>query len=182
MSRLGKMAIDIPAKCEVTVDGRTVRVSAGDKTLEMTTRPEVSVSVDGDAKTVNVTVDESLQGSKEIRAYWGMTRALIANMVEGVTKGYEKKLKVNGVGYNAQMAGQALNLKLGFANTITVPIPMGVNVAVEGDFITVTGADKQAVGQFAAAVRSKRPPEPYNGKGIQYADEQIRRKQGKAFG
>jgi large subunit ribosomal protein L6 len=181
MSRLGKQPVPL-GKASASIDGRTITISAGNASLEYEHRPEVSVSVDEDAKALVVDVDESRRGNKEVRAYWGMTRALLANMVKGVTEGYEKKLEVVGVGYTAQMAGAKLDLKVGFANTISVPIPPGVDVSVEKQMITVKGADKQAVGQFAAVVRGKRPPEPYNGKGIKYADEVVRRKQGKAFG
>ena len=131
---------------------------------------------------MSVDVDESIAGDKKVRALWGTTRALLANMVEGVNKGYEKKLQIVGVGWNAQVNGQTLKLNVGYANPIEAAIPMGVTVAVEKDIITVTGADKQAVGQFAAGVRAKRKPEPYNGKGLRYSDEVVRKKEGKQFG
>jgi large subunit ribosomal protein L6 len=116
------------------------------------------------------------------RAYWGLTRALIANMIVGVTTGYSKKLEVVGVGWGAKLQGQALQLNLGYTNPVHKPVPAGIEIVVEGPMITVTGTDKQAVGQFAAQLRAARKPEPYNGKGIKYVNEVIIRKQGKVFG
>src|SRR5690606_26952419 len=153
-------------------------VEASGKKLEMVHRPEVSVVVDGSA--VSVAIDEKDHDNRAVRAFWGSTRAHIANMINGVTKGYEKVLEVNGVGWGATLAGNKLNLKLGYANVITKMVPAGVNVAVEKNQIKISGPDKQAVGQFAAEVRALRKPEPYNGKGIKYLDEVIRRKEGKA--
>ena len=116
------------------------------------------------------------------RAYWGLTRALIANMIVGVTEGYAKRLEVVGVGWGAKMQGKTLQLNVGYSNPVMKPVPPGLDVAVEGAFIRISGTDKQAVGQFAAETRAARPPEPYNGKGIKYVDEVIIRKQGKVFG
>lgn len=182
MSLLGKKPITLPANVKVDVNGRKIVVSSGAKKLEMEHRPEVKVSVNADAKTVVVEPAKGSESSPNTGAYWGTTRALISNMIDGVTKGYEKKLEVVGVGYTAEVSGKNLKLKLGFANAIFVPIPMGVDVSVEKTFVTVKGSDRQAVGQFAAVVRSKRKPEPYNGKGVKYVDEVIARKEGKAFG
>jgi large subunit ribosomal protein L6 len=140
------------------------------------------VGWDQGSRQIAVSVAEPDANSPAVRAYWGMTRALLQNMVDGVTKGFQKQLEVVGVGYSAEVAGPRLNLKLGFANTISVPIPPGVAVTVEKQIITVKGPDRHAVGQFAADVRSKRKPEPYNGKGVKYIGEVIIRKQGKAFG
>ncbi len=182
MSLLGKKPIAIPANVKVEVAGRKVTVSSGSKKLDMEHRPEVKVSVNADAKTVVVEPAKDAAALPQTGAYWGTTRALINNMIAGVTKGYEKKLEVVGVGYAAEVAGKNLKLKLGFANAIFVPIPAGVEVAIDKTFITVKGADRQAVGQMAAVIRSKRKPEPYNGKGVKYVEETIRRKEGKAFG
>ena len=135
-----------------------------------------------DEKSVVVALAEGFEGQRQANAYWGMTRSLLSNMVHGVDKGYERKLEVVGVGYTATLAGAKLQLKVGFANTIDVPVPQGLDVSVERQFVTIKGADKQSVNQFAALVRSKRPPEPYNGKGIRYSDEIVKKKQGKAFG
>ncbi len=183
MSLIGKRAIPVPAGVEISIDAaRNVTVKGPKGTLSMTHRPEVSVEHDSTAKTVSVTVPEGTEQDKARKAFWGLTRSLIANMIEGVTKGYEKKLDIVGVGWNAQVKGQVLALNIGFANVIEMAIPAGVNVEAKGQNITISGADKQAVGNFASSARMKRKPEPYNGKGIRYAGEQITRKQGKAFG
>lgn len=182
MSLLGKKPIAIPANVKVEVNGRKVSVSSGAKRLDMEHRPEVQVSVNAETKSVQVQPAKGSEGNPNTGAYWGTTRALINNMIGGVTKGYEKKLEIVGVGYTAEASGGKLKLKLGFANQIIVPIPAGVEVTVEKTFVTVKGADRQAVGQFAAVVRSKRKPEPYNGKGVKYTDEVIQKKEGKAFG
>ena len=180
MSRIGKKPVDVPSGVKVSVADRMIKVEGPKGSLSFEHRPEVAVSVD-DGK-VAVSVDDSIAGDKKVRALWGTTRALVANMIEGANKGYEKKLKIVGVGWNAQVNGQVLKLNVGYANPIEAAIPTGVTVAVEKDLITVTGADKQAVGQFAAGVRAKRKPEPYNGKGVRYADEVVRKKEGKQFG
>ena len=183
MSLIGKRTIPVPAGVEISVDAaRNVTVKGPKGTLTMTYRPEVDVAHDADAKQIAVTVPEGREKDKSYKAYWGLTRSLIANMIEGVTKGYEKKLDIVGVGWQAQVKGQVLHLSIGFANVIEMAIPMGVTVEAKGQNITVSGPDKQAVGNFASSVRMKRKPEPYNGKGIRYAGEQIARKQGKAFG
>ncbi len=182
MSRIGKKPVAVLAGVKVSFVGRTVHVEGPKGELEFEHRPEVKVSVDESAKAINVTIDESKADDRLAKALWGTTRAIFANMVVGVTKGYEKKLDVVGVGWNAAIAGKTLKLSVGFASPVVVDIPSGVNVSVEKQLITINGPDKQAVGQFAAKVRSKRPPEPYNGKGIKYADEVIQRKQGKQFG
>ncbi len=183
MSRIGKKPVSVPSNVKVTIGAdRTVSVEGPKGTLKMTHRPEVSVAWDDSEKQVVVGIGESDAGNRQIRAYWGTTRSLIENMVKGVTDGYEKKLEIVGVGWTAQVAGQELRMQIGFANAVSVPIPTGVNVTVERQFVTIQGADKQAVGQFAASVRARRKPEPYNGKGIKYVDEVIRRKTGKAFG
>lgn len=182
MSRLGKKPIAVPGNVQVAVNGRTVTVSSGAKKLEFTHRPEVQVAYKPDEKNVHVSMNEAFAADPAAKAYWGTTRALIQNMVDGVTKGYEIVLEVNGVGYTATVTGKGLELKLGFANTIVMPIPKGVEVSVDKNILKVRGADRQAVGQFASNVRAQRKPEPYNAKGIKYATETIRRKQGKAFG
>ncbi|GAB4548595.1 MAG: 50S ribosomal protein L6 [Phycisphaerales bacterium] len=182
MSRLGKKPITVPSGVDIAIDGRKVSVSGKQGNLTFEHRPEVSVAYDKDAKEVTVSIDEKDMKQKAVLAHWGTTRSILANMVEGVTKGYEKKLEVVGVGYTAQLNGQKLALKVGFANTIEKTVPQGVDVKVDKQMVTITGPDKQAVGQFAAEVRAVRKPEPYNGKGIKYHDEVVRRKSGKAFG
>ena len=183
MSLIGKRNIPVPAGVEISIDGqRNITVKGPKGTLTMTHRPEVQVSHDTDAKVIAVTVSDGENAGKQTKAFWGLTRSLIANMIEGVVKGFEKKLDIVGVGWQAQVKGRVLHLSIGFANVIEMPIPMGVEVEAKGQNITVSGPDKQAVGNFASSVRMKRKPEPYNGKGIRYAGEQITRKQGKAFG
>lgn len=183
MSRLGKKPVPVPSGVKVNINGQKVTVEGKKGTLSLDVRPEVQVSHDEDAKALNVVVDDALiSKDRSNRAYWGTTRALLNNMMVGVTEGYEKKLEIVGVGWNGTLKGQNLALKVGYANIIEMPIPQGVDVQVEKQLITITGADKQAVGHFAASVRAKRKPEPYNGKGIKYADEVIQRKAGKAFG
>lgn len=182
MSRLGKKPVAIPGNVKVDVAPGKVTISSGSKTLTLPVRPVVKVAFDSGAKQVSVSIDPKDAGNAEARAMWGSTRAHIANMVKGVTEGFQRNLEVVGVGFTATVAGKNLDLKVGFANLIKVPIPMGVEVSVEKQIITVKGADRQAVGQFASVVRSKRKPEPYNGKGIKYTDEVIKKKQGKAFG
>lgn len=183
MSRIGRKPVSVPKNVKVNVSGGTVSIEGPKGTLKMQPRPEVGVEYDDSAKAINVTVDQDrVVDDRALRAYWGTTRALLNNMVEGVTKGYERKLEIVGVGWTGAVQGKNLSLKIGFANRIEVPIPAGLNVAVDKQIVTITGADKQQVGHFAASVRAKRKPEPYNGKGIKYTDEVIQRKQGKAFG
>jgi len=182
MSRLGKKPITVPAGVTVAINGRNVTLSAGSKKLELHHRPEVVVKWNQDEKSLSVGLAPGHETNAEASKYWGTTRALLNNMVNGLTKGYEKSLEVVGVGYTAEVKGKKLDLKLGFANVISVEIPAGLEVKSEKNVITIKGADRQVVGQFAAVVRSKRPPEPYNGKGIKYTTETIKRKQGKAFG
>ncbi len=182
MSRIGKKPVEVPKGVKVSISGQTISVEGPKGTLSYEHRPEVAVAWNEDEKAVTVTIDESMMKSRTVRAYWGTTRALIANMIEGVTKGYEKKMEVVGVGWTAAVSGQNLDLKVGYANTIRMSIPQGLSVNVEKQLVTITGADKQAVGAFAADMRAKRKPEPYNGKGIKYADEVIKKKQGKQFG
>ena len=179
MSRIGKKPVAIPAGVKVNVAGSEVTVEGKLGKLSYEHRPEVEIAVEDDSKQVVVTRKDD---NRESRAYHGLTRALLANMMVGVTEGYEKKLEIHGVGWTAAVAGSNLKLNVGYANTIEMPIPAGVSVSVEKQHITLESADKHALGQFAAAARSKGPPEPYNGKGIRYADEIIRKKEGKQFG
>lgn len=182
MSRIGKKPIEVPAKVKVSLSGNTITIEGPKGTLSFEHRPEVSVNWDEGEKSITVSIDEKDMKNKPVRAYWGTTRALINNMITGVLEGYEKKLEVVGVGWTANVAGQKLALKVGYANVVEVNIPTGVNVQVDKQTVTINGTDKQAVGQFAAEVRAVRKPEPYNGKGIKYTDEVIKKKQGKQFG
>ncbi|MHC4769022.1 MAG: 50S ribosomal protein L6 [Planctomycetota bacterium] len=184
MSRIGKKPIQVPSGVRVTIDpqSRAVAVEGPKGKLSMTHRPEVSVTWDEGENRIMCSIGPEQMKVGQNRAYWGLTRSLIANMILGVTTGYTKKLEVVGVGWGAKMQGQALQLNLGYSDPVNKPVPVGIEIAVEGPMITITGTDKQAVGQFAAQVRAARPPEPYNGKGIKYVDEVIIRKQGKVFG
>lgn len=178
MSRIGKKPVAIEGGAKVSVSDRTITVEAGGNRLFYTHRPEVTVRVDSDAQQVIV---ERQDDSRTAKAMHGLTRSLIANMVQGVTRGFTRELEIVGVGWTARVQGQKVALNVGYADTREVPIPAGITVAVEQNRVKVSGADKQLVGQIAARIRSHRPPEPYNGRGIKYSDEQIIRKQGKAF-
>jgi large subunit ribosomal protein L6 len=178
MSRIGKKPVKVPANVKVHVAEQTIKVEGPKGKLEWSFRPEVSVKFDAEAKEVHVD-----RGSDErlTRALHGLTRAMIANMVVGVTKEYEKKLEIVGVGYLAAIAGKTLQLRVGFAHEVHKPIPAGLTVTCpDQTHIVIRGVDKQLVGQFAAEVRSVRKPEPYKGKGIRYDGEVVRRKAGKA--
>ena len=177
MSRIGKQPVVVPAGVKVNIANGLVRVEGPKGKLEQAIHPNMKVASDGKQLTVTRPNDE-----RQNRALHGLTRALINNMVVGVTKGYEKKLKVEGVGFQAAMKGKAVELTVGFANRIVHTPPDGVTVAVpDPTTIVVSGADKQKVGQFAAEVRASRKPEPYKGKGIRYENETVRRKEGKSF-
>ena len=182
MSRIARKPVMIPSGVKVAVNAaaRTVNFEGPKGKLSMTFRPEVGVKVEG--TKVEVTMDPAIVEIGSNKAFWGTTRALIATAVDGVLKGYERKLEIIGVGWGARVQGKKLVLTVGYANTLDVAIPDGVKVEVNQTMVTVSGPDKQAVGQFASKCRALRKPEPYNGKGIKYSDEVIRRKQGKAFG
>ena len=176
MSRIGKKPIAITSGVDVKIDGHKVTVKGPKGTLENTFNPEIGIAVEGNEIVVTRPTDD-----KNHRALHGLTRTLVANMVEGVTNGYSKTLEVNGVGYRAQKQGKNLVMNLGYSHQVIVPETAGITIDVPSpNQIVISGADKQQVGQFAAEVREKRPPEPYKGKGIKYADEHIRRKEGKA--
>jgi large subunit ribosomal protein L6 len=177
MSRIGKQPVAIPAGVKVAVGGGKVKVEGPKGKLELTYHPNMKVEADAKAVTVARPDDE-----RQNRALHGLTRALINNMVVGVTKGYEKKLKIEGVGFQAAAKGAGVELTVGYANRITHMPPPGITVAVpDPTTIVVSGADKQAVGQFAAEIRASRKPEPYKGKGVRYENEVVRRKEGKSF-
>jgi large subunit ribosomal protein L6 len=176
MSRIGKAPITLPQGVDVKVsDGNVVTVKGPKGTLERTLNPEISVNVDGQTVTVARPGDEP-----RMRALHGLNRSLLNNMVVGVTEGYRKELDVNGVGYRASKEGKKLVMNLGYSHQVIVEESGGITIDVPApNKIVINGIDKQAVGQFAAEVRKKRPPEPYKGKGIKYANEVIRRKEGK---
>lgn len=176
MSRIGKKPITIPAGVDVKLDGNTVTVKGAKGELTYTFDADITVAVEGSEIIVTRPTD-----NKEHRALHGLTRTLIANMVTGVSEGYSKTLDINGVGYRAQKQGNNLVMNLGYSHQVIIPEVDGIKIDVpSANQIVISGADKQLVGQFAADVRKKRPPEPYKGKGIKYSDEHIRRKEGKA--
>jgi len=178
MSRIGRKPVDIPDGVKVTLDGNTVNVEGPKGKLSFTHRDEVKVDVSEDGKTVNVVRHTD---QRTARALHGLTRALVSNMVIGVKTGYEKKLEVQGVGYLANVKDNVLTLRVGYANEIKLPVPEGLTVVCpDNNHINVSGCDKQAVGQFAAYVRSMRKPEPYKGKGVRYVGEVVKIKQGKS--
>ncbi len=176
MSRIGRKPIAIPAGVDVKIDGSVVTVKGPKGELTNSFNPEIAIAVEGTEIVVTRPSD-----NKEHRALHGLTRTLISNMVIGVTEGFKKELQVNGVGYRVQKQGTNLVMNLGFSHQVIMPEIPGITVEVPGpNSIIISGPDKQKVGQFAAEVREKRPPEPYKGKGIKYIDEHIRRKEGKA--
>lgn len=176
MSRIGKKPVDIPQGVEVKIDGQvvTARGPLGEETV--TVRPEIAVKLEG-----NQIVLSKVGDTRETDALYGLFRTLVANAVKGVKEGFEKKLEIQGVGYRANMEGKNLNLALGYSHPVIVEPPAGITISVEANTkITVKGSNKQSVGDIAAFIRSKRPPEVYKGKGIRYEGEHIRRKAGKA--
>ncbi len=176
MSRIGNSPISLPSGVEVKTHGDTVEVKGPKGTLTQTIRPVISVAVDDGELKVSRANDE--RGSKALH---GLTRALINNMVVGVTDGYSKELTAVGVGYRAALKGKTLELQVGFSHPVNIEVPDGITFDVpEPTKIIVSGIDKQQVGQVAANIRAVRPPEPYKGKGIRYVDEHVRRKAGKA--
>jgi large subunit ribosomal protein L6 len=182
MSRIGKQPVSVPAGVSCTIKDRVVTIAKGDKSLSITHRPEITVSWDEGEKSLGVGLAPGFEENRQARAYWGLTRSLLQNMVVGVCVGYKKSLEVVGVGWGASMKGAELEMKVGYANPVEIPVPSGLDIKIEKQFIHIAGADKQMVGQFAAKVRSTRKPEPYTGRGVKYTDEVVRRKQGKAFG
>jgi large subunit ribosomal protein L6 len=177
MSRIGKKPIALPDGVKVNVADRTVTVEGKLGKLQFLHRPEIGVRVDDDAKAIVCTRENE---DRSIRAYHGLTRALINNMLVGVTQGYEKRLEIQGVGYLGAIQGDTLQLRVGFANEVHKKIPKGLTVTCpDQTHIVIKGTDKQQVGQFAAEVRAVRKPEPYKGKGIRYEGEVVRRKAGK---
>ncbi|QKG28343.1 50S ribosomal protein L6 [Campylobacter sp. RM16187] len=174
MSRIGKQPIAIPSGLDVSVEGNLLKFKKGNNTKELDTKGHVDVKVE------NGSIAFSPKGEdRQSRAYWGTYRALANNIVTGLTEGFVRKLEINGVGYKAAAKGSVLELTLGFSHPINHEVPKGVEVSVEKNVITIKGDDKQVVGQIAAQVRGYRPPEPYKGKGIKYAEERIIRKAGK---
>jgi len=175
MSRIGKLPIQIPSGVTITVDDEFVSVNGPKGSLKQSTMPGIKVVAEADHATVTRANDERQNRSKH-----GLMRTLVDNMVRGVSQGFEKKLELNGVGYRVQAQGTDLKFNIGFSHDVIYKVPAGVNVAIEQNIITVSGIDKQQVGQVAAEIRTLKKPEPYKGKGIKYIDERIIRKSGKS--
>jgi large subunit ribosomal protein L6 len=174
MSRIGKKAIEIPKGMEVTVSGTVVTVKKGNKTIDVETHGRVGVEVADNHINFSLVGEES-----QDKAYWGTYRALTNNAVIGLNEGFTKNLEINGVGYRAAVKGNVLELQLGYSHPINYDIPSDIEITVEKNVVSVKGSSKQEVGQVAAKIRGFRPPEPYKGKGVKYADEKIIRKAGK---
>ncbi|MDO8561913.1 MAG: 50S ribosomal protein L6 [bacterium] len=174
MSRTGKKPITVPAGTEISVSGGEIVVKGKGGTLRRAMHGEVSVAVDG--KTVSVT---PVSESRLARALWGTYAAHVRNMIAGVNQPFTKKLQIEGIGFRAELSGKTLSLQIGFSHPVKVAIPEGLTVAVEKNIITISGSDRERVGQFAASVRALKKPEPYKGKGIRYEGEVVRKKQGK---
>jgi large subunit ribosomal protein L6 len=178
MSRIGRKPVPVPNNVTVTVDGRTIAVKGPKGELTRLLHPDMQVKVENGTVTVNRPSDED-----QHRALHGLTRSLIANMVEGVTQGYKKQLEITGVGYKAEVRPYGLQLALGFSHPVEYRAPAGIKLtAPQPTAVVIEGADKEKVGQVAAEIRALRKPEPYKGKGVKYLGEQVRRKAGKAGG
>jgi len=174
MSRIGKKPILIPPGVEVKIEGKTVKISGTNGELHKEIPSEIKVEV----KDGKIFVLPQIE-TKKTNALWGLTRALVANMVKGLIEGYEKKLQIEGLGFRANLEGNDLVLQVGFTHPVKFKAPEGIKFSIEKNIITVSGIDKQLVGEIAAKIRKTRPPEPYKGKGIRYAGEIIRKKIGK---
>ena len=175
MSRIGKKAVSIPSGVTANVEGQTVKVKGPKGAMQVVLHDDVTVTMDKTGVKI-----EPRGESKRARSMWGTSRTLVSNLVAGVTKGFEERLEITGVGYRAAVQGKSLNLQLGFSHDVNFPIPEGITIATpKPTEIVVTGIDKQKVGHVAAEIRGFRPPEPYKGKGVKYAGEYIFRKEGK---
>ncbi len=177
MSRVGKVPVSVPSGIDVTIEGTELIAKKGNLEKRLETHDRVNMEVNGNEVTFSRKDD-----TKESSAFWGTYRSLFNNIIIGLDKGFSKSLEINGVGYRANVAGRVLELQLGFSHPINFDIPEGIEIKVEKNVITVSGTDKQQVGQVAAEIRGFRPPEPYKGKGVKYTDEVIIRKAGKAAG
>lgn len=174
MSRIGKKPIEIPGGVEATITQKNISVKGAKGSLDFTFHDDVEVNIEEKLIKVN-----ALRETKQARALWGLTRMLVANMIEGVTKGFEKQLELQGVGFRMAVQGKKLNMALGFSHPVEIEIPDGIEAKVEKNILTVSGIDKQKVGQFAATIRALKKVEPYKGKGFRYVGEKVRRKAGK---
>lgn len=176
MSRVGKKILTVPAGVDLKIDGQTVRVKGPKGELSLTLHPHVTVQQDGGEVRVSILDENNVKDN----ALWGLFRRLIENMIIGVSRGFERKLEINGVGYRAAVVGKVLRLEVGYSHDVDFEIPAGIAIAVDKNIITISGIDKQRVGEVAAQIRKVRKPEPYLGKGIKYLEEVIVRKAGKA--
>jgi len=175
MSRIGKKPVSIPSGVQANVAGQTVNIKGPKGALQLVLHDDVAATLDKGA----IKVDPRFE-TKRARSQWGTSRTLIVNLIEGVTKGYEERLEITGVGFRAAIQGKNLQLQVGFSHDISYPIPAGITIATpKATEIVITGIDKQKVGQVAAEIRAYRPPEPYKGKGVKYAKEYVFRKEGK---
>lgn len=174
MSRIGKKPIEIPAGVTVQIEGKDVNIKGPKAALSRHLHDEIEAKMEGNLLSIT-----PAKQNRKTNALWGLERSLVFNMVKGVTSGYEKKLELEGVGYKAEVTGNKINLSLGFSHPVIFEIPADLKIVVEKGLITVSGADKASVGQFAAKIRKVRPVEPYKGKGVRYAGEVVRRKLGK---
>lgn len=174
MSRIGKKPIEIPEGVEVEIEDNKVVIKGPKGELNREIRPEIGIEI----KEKEIFVSPKIK-TKKTKAFWGLTRTLLFNMIEGTTKGYEKKLEIKGVGYKVSLEGEELILNVGFSHQVKIKMPEGINFSVEKNTITVSGIDKEKVGETAAKIRRVKPPEPYKGKGIRYVGEYVRRKVGK---
>ena len=175
MSRIGKKPVAVPSGITANVEGQTVKIKGPKGALQVVLHDDVAVKLDGGEIKVHPRFE-----TKRARSQWGTSRTLIANLIAGVTKGFEQRLEINGVGYRASVQGKNLQIALGYSHDIVYPIPEGITIATPRPVeIVITGSDRQKVGQVAAEIRDYRPPEPYKGKGIKYAGERIFRKEGK---
>jgi large subunit ribosomal protein L6 len=175
MSRIGKKPVPVPSGITANVEGQTVKIKGPKGALQVVLHDDILVKLDGG----QIKVDPRFE-TKRARSQWGTSRTLIANLIAGVTKGFEQRLEINGVGYRASVQGKNLQIALGYSHDIVYPIPEGITIATPRPVeIVITGSDRQKVGQVAAEIRDYRPPEPYKGKGIKYAGERIFRKEGK---
>ena len=175
MSRIGKKLIIIPNGVKVELLDGLANVSGPKGSLAVLIHPKVEVKIDGDQMSVDIKHKEN----KFEKSLWGLTRSLLNNAVNGVVSGFEKKLEINGVGYRGTIVGTKISLSLGFSHPVEVEVPKGLTATMEKNVITISGADKQLVGEFASKIRALKKPEPYKGKGIKYSDEVVRRKAGK---
>jgi large subunit ribosomal protein L6 len=175
MSRIGKKPVAVPSGTTANIEGQTVKVKGPKGALSVVVHDDVAVKLEGGQIMVSPRAD-----TKRARSQWGTSRTLVANLVTGVSKGFEERLEINGVGYRAAVQGKNLQLALGYSHDIVYPIPAGITIATPRPVeIVISGSDRQQVGQVAAEIRGYRPPEPYKGKGVKYASERIFRKEGK---